>query len=154
MAPIETVDTVASLQRWLCSSPDALHVLFCHATWEEASRAGGQMDTVVSTLASLHEAVLFAKADADVAVDVLDQFAVEAVPSFLFLKVRAQRESWAAVSCCHRAGQQSSVCRHRAGHLSVCRHRGCAYTPLRAPLSHLCSAPLSWIASWAPTPRS
>ena len=91
MAPIESIASISSLQEWLCTFPDALHVLFCFASWDAPSRAGGQMDVVVSALASLHGGACFGKVDADAAGEVLDQFAVESVPTFVFLKVHGAR---------------------------------------------------------------
>lgn len=78
----------SSLAAWLLTDAAALHVLFVFAEFHAPSKPGGQMDTVVNTLGSIHPTVKFAKLDAEGASDVAEQFDISAVPTFLFFKVR------------------------------------------------------------------
>jgi hypothetical protein len=49
------------LTAWLVTEPQAAHVVFFHADFDEASKPGGQMDVVIDKLAQLHSGVKFAK---------------------------------------------------------------------------------------------
>ena len=83
---VKPIQDEASLNAWLLTDAAALHVLFLYADFHAPSRPGGQMDTVVNTLASIHQTVKFGKMDAEAVADVSEQFDINAVPTFLFFK--------------------------------------------------------------------
>lgn len=74
---------------FLLSDPAALHVVMCFAEWDAPSQPGGQMDLVLGKLAEVHSTSChFARVNAEDCGDLAEQLAIEAVPTFLFYKVR------------------------------------------------------------------
>jgi hypothetical protein len=62
---IVAIADVASLQAFLLADAPALHVLFFWAAWDEPSKPGGAMDTLITTLAGRFPAVKFARVRAE-----------------------------------------------------------------------------------------
>ena len=85
-SPVVLLGDEAGLNAYLLTDIPSLHVLFLYADFHAPSRPGGQMDTVVNTLASIHPTVKFGKMDAEAVPEVSEQFEINAVPTFLFFK--------------------------------------------------------------------
>lgn len=84
----KTLASLADFDAWAFSSPSALHVLYFWAAWDPASAPGGAFDRLLTTLAALHPAALFARVEAEEVPDVSDQFGVAVVPTVVLLRAR------------------------------------------------------------------
>lgn len=101
---ISTLDELAAAQ---ATEPSALWVLFFWAEFHPPSQPGGQLETLLTTLAGVHPTVRFAKArkcgaalipyvdvnnvlqvEAEAADEVSEHFEITVVPTFVFLRVR------------------------------------------------------------------
>ena len=72
--------------------PSGLSVVLFVASFHEACKPGGQMDTVFSHLSGKQQNVHFYKVDAEELSDLSEEFGVEVVPTVVFLKDRAVAE--------------------------------------------------------------
>jgi len=72
--------------------PSGLSVVLFVASFHEACKPGGQMDTVFHHLSGKQLNVNFYKVDAEELSDLAEEFGVEVVPTVLFLKDRTVAE--------------------------------------------------------------